>query len=502
MTHNCDRVLAVDIGTSSVRAMVFDPSGEIKARSQIEYGVLRPEPYHEEQDPDILRSETFRAIDACLASAGAEPGKIGGLSFSSQMYGIFPLDRDGKPLLFNILWSDGRAEAQAARLKKARNAHDLYSATGCPMNSIYPLAKLNWIRETRPEIFAKAARFVSIKEYVLASIVGEWVVDLSLASATGLLDLRRKGWNAEALAAAGVEEGRLSKPVAGDAALPFRSAELLARWKLSPEVKVFPGGGDGPLANLGSGASTFGAVNIDLGTSGAARVVVDAPTADEHGSLWCYCLAEGRWVYGGILSNVGNAYQWLASNLAFFASEEPAASRFDKLNAFAEETRPGAEGVFFLPYLRKARSPYWNENLTGTIYGLRAGHDARHVTRALLEAIAYDLAEIVDIMNARGKITSPVILTGGLSKTDVVARILADVLEREILVPECGEGSIAGAAILALKGLGLVESLNFRGSGERSAKVHAPAAKNSAVYREARGVYRGLVRLFSDGGRR
>jgi gluconokinase len=195
-------VLAIDIGTSSVRALAFDPSGRILARKQICYGTSRPRPYFEEQDPDLVRGEVYRAARELLGSGEVDPASIEAIAFSSQMYGIFPVDRAGKAMRNAILWSDGRAEPQAERLKRELGPLGLYPETGCPMNSIYPVAKLAWLREEEAEAFKAAARFVSIKEYVAWPLVGEWVVDHSMASGTGLLDVRRHTWHAWAPATA------------------------------------------------------------------------------------------------------------------------------------------------------------------------------------------------------------------------------------------------------------------------------------------------------------
>lgn len=496
MLTDKDRVLAVDIGTSSVRAMVFDAAGSILARKQIGYPTMRPRPYFEEQDPELVRRETYKAIADCLSLAGDGSVRVGGISFSSQMYGIFPVDVDGRPLSFNILWSDSRAEKQAATYKGTSGPGPFYASTGCPANSIYPLAKLLWLREERRDIFDRAARFVSIKEYVLAPLVGDWIVDHSMASATGLLDITKRCWSEAALAAAGIDASRLSRPVPGDTRLPFMDAKLRRSWGLAEDVCIFSGGGDGPLANVGSGAFEVGAVNIDLGTSGAARVVVDRPTVDSKGSLWCYCLSSDCWTYGGIVTNVGNAYQWLGSNIVSFGKEETLEDAFSRLNAYAEAIAPGAEGVRFLPYLRKARSPYWDDRLTGTIFGLGADHDLRHLTRALLEAIAYDIAAIVDLMANQVELKPSIILTGGLSRNPLVAQLLADVLDREILVPDCNEGSIAGAALMGLQGLGLVHELSFNRMKDRRNASWLPNVGRRQLYRELRAEYADLVSLF------
>ena len=177
MSAALDLVLAVDIGTSSVRAMVFDVAGNVTARSQVSYPTIRPALYQEEQDPDTIRDETYRAMIDCLAEPGAQPERVAAISFSSQLYGIIALDAADRPMTRNIMWSDGRAEPQAEAMKVAGVQQRLYPVTGCPMNSIYPIAKLAWLRETAPKVFRQARRFVSIKEYIVAPLINEWAID-------------------------------------------------------------------------------------------------------------------------------------------------------------------------------------------------------------------------------------------------------------------------------------------------------------------------------------
>ena len=490
MSAPLNLVLAVDIGTSSVRTMVFDATGQIRARSQIPYATLRPAPYREEQDPDLIRAETWRAMADCLAQPGATPGRVRAISFSSQLYGLIALDDADRPLTRNIMWSDGRAEPQAARLKAEGAQARLYPVTGCPMNSIYPIAKLAWLAEAAPDIFRRARRFVSIKEYVTAPLVDAWVVDHSLASATGLFDIHRRRWLAEALAAAGIAGSRLSTPVSGVEGLRLVAGSPLAGLGLSDDVRVFPGGGDGPLANLGSGAGAVGAVNVDLGTSGAVRSTQNRPTLDAEGRLWCYCLSDEFWTLGGIVSNVGNAYQWLGTHIV--GVEGATCDAYALMNRLAAKIAPGAGDLYFLPYLRKARSPYWDDRLKGVIYGLTADHGAGHIARAMLEAIAFDLRSIVALMRQAGPASRRLVLTGGLSRSPLLPQLMADVLDDEDFAPDNAEGSLAGAAILGLRGLGLVEGLDFTG-GARPGRSFTPQPALRAQHDRAHRNYLRLV---------
>ena len=484
------RVLAVDIGTSSVRAMVYDAAGTIHARAQIAYATVRPAPYFEEQDPDLVRGEVYRAVALCLAQPGAEPARVAAIGFSSQMYGVIALDAADRPLTRNILWSDGRAEAQAEAIKQEFGARWLYPETGCPMNSIFPFAKLAWLRDEAPQVFGAAGRFVSIKEYVTHPLIGAWAVDYSMASSTGMLDIREHRWSEKATGHLGVGPERLSAPVSGIHRFALRPGSPLAGLGLPEHVAVFLGGGDGPLANLGAGAAAPGTINIDLGTSGAARCLTPAPTVDDGASLWCFCLTDALWASGGIVTNVGNAYQWFAAKVLGAAglSESDAYGVMDRA---AAAVGPGADGLYFLPYLRKARSPYWDGRLKGTMYGLTAEHTAGHMARALLEAVAFDLRTIAGILQRNVALASHVVLTGGLARSPIVPQLLADVLDRELRVPADGEGSIAGAAILALRGLGAIDGLAFAG-GPRASASFAPDPENSRRYAR---IHRGYARL-------
>ena len=476
-----DHVLAVDIGTSSVRAMVFDAFGTVHGRAQLGYGTVRPEPGFEEQDPDRVRQDVYRAIGLCLGQDTVEPGRIGAIAFSSQLYGIIALDAEDQPLTRNIVWSDARAEAEAQELQERFGALGLYADTGCPNSALFPIAKLLWLRRNRPGITGSAARYVSIKEYVTRPLIGTWAVDHSMASATGLFDIGRRAWHGVALEAAGLDQHQLSDPVSGLRPFALVSSGPLDGLGLRPDVVIFLGGGDGPLANLGSGAARNGAINIDLGTSGAARCVLDRPVTDDAASLWCFCLADSSWVYGGILTNAGNTWDWFGALVASETIERDEA--LTRLGQAIEHVAPGADGLHALPYLRKPRSPTWDARLTGVFWGLTPEHGRGQLGRALIEAMAYDLRTILGIMDARVETEPTVTLTGGLARMPLIPQILADVLDRPIRVPGESEGSIAGAALLGAMGLGLVDAPAFLGEPAIAAEL-TPNPENAARYRD------------------
>ena len=493
-------ILAVDIGTSSVRAMVLDRFGESKSEYKIQYGVLNPQPQFEEQDPDEISDTVFKCIRGCLDQCGDDKAQIKGMSFSSQMYCILALDAEGKPLCNSILWSDCRSKSDAELLKKTYG-NTLYEITGCPVSSIYPISKIAWMRRVRPDIYENAAEYISIKEYVMRRIVDEKIVDYSMASATGLFDIHKHEWSSKAMDAVGLGVNQLSQPVSGRRAFKVDKTYLLAEWGVSSEFVLYPGGGDGPLANIGAGAGGIGEMNIDLGTSGAARVVCDRPVVSPGGELWCFCLTDSIWTCGGILANVGNALVWLHENLL---TDEPGAvekrilkSACSTLEELTERVAESSEGLFFLPYMRGARTPYWDPDLSGTMFGLKANHDSRHVVRALIEAIGYDLFSILGLMEDMGETIGKIVLSGGLCRGNQIPQILADVLGREVSIGRNTEASLRGAAILGLSGMGELKTLSFEEKDSQNSALHTlrPDSEKSDRYRELHNIYVKLLEL-------
>lgn len=487
-------VLAVDIGTSSARAMVFAADGAVESLHQEFYTVDMPRPGWQEQDPDLIAGRVFAAVRSCLAKTKVG-GEIAGLGLSSQMYSIFPVDGDGRPLMKSIIWADSRSEAQTEELRATYGPKYFYEHTGCPLDSIYPLSKLLWIRQAEPGIFARAAKFVSIKEYIVEKLLGEFLADYSSGSASGLLNVREHRWEKRALDAVGIGEERLARPldVASVHGLGRQGAALTG---LPEGFPVVLGAGDGPLANLGSGAMRPGDVNIDLGTSGAARTIVTRPTLDAGNRLWCYCLTADKWALGGILNNVGNLYKWFADNVVFFG-RPPVEEGMAVLNDYAAKSVAGAKGLYFLPFLLKARSPYWDGRLKGGLYGLNPGHDLGDVTRALVEGVAFNMLSIVEAIRDNTPQLGRVLFTGGLSQAGVWGQILADILGERLILPVTKEGSAGGAAILAMYALGLKARLEPLGEN-RTVGEYLPDADNHRRYRAIYGNYRKLCEVVRE----
>lgn len=453
-------ILAVDIGTSSVRSIIFNLDGKAEAMHQELLSVDMPHPGWQEQDPDEIFAKTVRAIKCCLEKMQISRDQLAGISFSSQMYSIFPVDSSGTPLMKSIIWADSRSDKQAEFLKLHFGKRYFYETTACPIDSIYPFSKILWVKETHPDIFQQAERFISIKEYILQKLTGDYYADYSCASATGMFDVANHRWDERALHALGITPEKLAVPLNVTTCLKLKNPYLAGELGLPAGFPVVIGAGDGPLANLGSGATCPGDINIDLGTSGAARTIVDKPVLDPDSRLWCYCLTENKWALGGILNNVGNLYKWFAEKVAFFG-QESTEEHLTILNSYAEKSQPGANGLYFLPFLWKARSPYWDSDFRGSVFGLNPSHNIQDIARGMIEGVAFNLRSIIQAIRENTNGISRIVFTGGLAKAEIWGHIIADVLGERLTLSVTREGSGGGAAILGFFALGLTDRLEF-----------------------------------------
>lgn len=474
-------VLAIDIGTSSVRAAIVSEVGSILKKVQRTYGVISKPGEQQEQDPALIARETFTAIRQLTSDASDLVRNVKAISFSSQMYSIFAVDDADKPLCNMILWSDSRSEAQSEWIKANIDKVKIYNQTGCPIDPIFPLSKILWIKQNQTEVFEKASRFISIKEYILRQIVGEYIVDHSTAAASGMFDISKHCWSPDALAILGLDAACLSSPVPSRSIFKFANNNLREELKLPDQIMVIPGGGDGIMASIGSGACLEGQVNIDLGTSGAVRVITDQPIFDAKQRLWCYSVDDDQWVYGGILSTVGNGLQWVTQN--WFAAERPEQELFAEIGKQIADRAPMVDGVIFLPYLYQERSPNWDDKAKATIFGLRMNDDAYSIVIAYLESIAFGLRSILEIIEEKVDV-SKIVVSGGLSRTGEIAQMIADILGRQLIINEQTESSLMGAAVVGLEAAGITSQEEFFSRSAFGTKTITPNSERINIYEE------------------
>jgi gluconokinase len=491
-------VIGVDIGTTSTKAALYDSAGGVLAQHSVEYPLFTPVPGAAEQDPDQILNAVIEAIKR--VGSATETPRIAAVSFSAAMHSLIAVDGKGEPLTRCITWADTRASAWAERIKQ-NGGQAIYARTGTPIHAMSPLAKLCWLRDTQRPLFDRAKRFISIKEYVFNRFFDRFIVDHSIASATGLFDISHLAWDGEALACAGVTPERLSDPVPTTYRLEGLDPEIARRTGLARDTPFVVGANDGVLANLGVNAIRPGAVAVTIGTSGAVRTAVKKPLTDPRGRLFCYVLAPGLWVIGGPVNNGGMILRWLRDQLA--SSEVETARRlgidaYDVLTKIAERVSPGSDGLLFHPYLAGERAPLWNADARGSFFGLALHHRKEHMIRAVLEGVIFNLFAVLKILEEAAGRTEEVLATGGFARSRLWRQIMANIFNREIVVAKSPESSCLGAAVLGLYAVEAIPSLEAVAGMVELTERHRPDPANTKQYERLANIFLRVPDLLAD----
>lgn len=458
-------VIGVDIGTTNTKVVAFTTEGKLLTSAGASYPVYTDGDGRHELDPD----ELFIAMSASLAEVLKSAGKPAGISFSCAFHSLIAVGENGNPLTKAMTWADLRPSAAAKALKASEAGRRIYQHTGTPIHAMSPLCKLIWLREIHPDIFQRAFRFIGIKEYIWWKFTGKYQVDHSIASATGLFDIRRLTWYPEALERAGVNPARLSEPV------PCTHHQKVSN------IPYIIGGGDGCLANLGSGAIRPGETALTIGTSGAIRMTANAPIDDARGSIFSYVLSPGRFACGGATNNGGNVLKWLFGKVLQVGDNE---DEWQRRVLEANDVPPGSEGLIFLPYLQGERAPVWDADARGVFFGVRSIHDHRHFTRACLEGVSYALCQIgASLQETIGPIEH-IYASGGFTRSEFWLQMIADIFNKRVHLSGAADASAIGAAIMGFLALGLIKDLDSAQSLLQIVRSYEPDAARHAIYRQ------------------
>lgn len=488
--------LGVDVGTTSTKAIVFSEAGTAKGAGRQEYPLLISQPGRAEQEPEVILQAVVSAIRMAIEQAGCSAA-IAAVGLSAATHSLIALDRDANCLTRNIIWADNRSVAQAEALKRSAS-HALYRRTGAPIHPVSPVTKLIWMREQDPDTFRRAARFVSLKEYLLYRWFGRFVVDYSIASASGFLNLDRLQWDAEALDIAGIGVSQLSELVSTTQILRGLKPEYAAAMQIDAATPFVVGAADGVLANLGIGAIEPGQVAVTIGTSSAIRSIVPQPRTDVQERTFCYALTEQHWVVGGASNNGGILLRWLRDN--FCQAEVDRAAQlnvdaYDVMLAAAAAIAPGAEGLICLPYLSGERAPHWNAQARGIFFGLGLHHQRAHLIRSTLEGILFAIYSISLALQDLAGTVQTIRASGGFARSAIGLQLMADLCGYEVQTPTVTEGSGFGAAVLAMYSIGAIDRLEDVTRFVRVCTAYQPDAAKTQIYRQ---LYPLFDRLYRD----
>ncbi|HXF70696.1 MAG TPA: gluconokinase [Thermoflexus sp.] len=465
------QILAVDIGTTHLKAGRLGLDGQLLRVATRELPIVRDESGRAEHDPEVLRD---RLVDAVREVVGEEAAAVRWLVLSAYQLSLLPVDGAGRPLMGLMTLLDTRPQETFPGLLARMDAEAIYRRTGCPPLFQYPLAKLEWLRVRRPELFREARWFLGAKDYLLLWLLGKPYTEPSLATATQMMDVRALRWDPEILGLVELTEDRLPEVVPPETGLGRLRPEAAAALGLRPEVEVIAGVYDGGAVGIGLGATAPGIGAVNLGTTAMVRLIADHPVLDSPSRmrLQTYYLAGRRWFPGGAINNAGGVLRWLRDGLLGLGYPEQ--------DALAEAVGRPTE-LLFLPFLTGERYPGISHLASGVIFGLQAHHGRGHLVRAAMEGVAFALRLILEAMRENGLSPGRLRVGGGGARSALWMRILASILRTPLEVPECPEPALIGSAALARVALGAAPDLSAA-VPEAPLRVYEPVADWVPLY--------------------
>ncbi|MFN0072895.1 MAG: gluconokinase [Chloroflexota bacterium] len=444
MSSRSDSILALDLGTSSFRAAIFGARAQMVRGTGVQVPCTpdQPEPGASEHNAKRLAEAVETLIDSAVSAAST--AVIGAIGMSCFWHSLVGVDGAGHPLTPVYLWSDLRSASDAAMLRLELDEHEVYRRTGAALHPTFWTAKLRWMARTRPHVAQRVRHWLSFADYLRLRWLGETCSSLSMASATGLFDQHRQQWDTALLGAVGVDPSTFPPIIDLGKRGPTLRPRYAQRWPNLIRALWLPAIGDGACSNVGVAALGPKHWAITVGTSAAVRVVLETSALDLPWGLWQYRLDSERAVIGGALNNGGNVYAWLRRTLRL-----PSQAAIEH----ALLTRPwGVHGLSVDPSLAGERSPDWPLNATGWISGITQATEPIDITQAMLEAVAERIGSIAALLETAVGAPEEIVTTGGaMLRSRAWANMLASALGRPVTPSPIREGSLRGAALLAIE---------------------------------------------------
>lgn len=447
-------ILALDVGTSSTRALLFDASGSAVPSVHVQrpYKLTTSNEGEVSVDADMLVAVVAETVDEALKAAGPMAAQLRAVATDTFWHSLIAVDSSNNALTPLITWEDTRPLAAAAELRSHEDEEAIHAQTGARLHASYWPAKMRWLATTQPDVFAHTAQWLSFGEFLHRKFLGRSVCSLSMASGTGLLVTRKRAWDTELVTKLGIKLEQL--PQLGDLkdSVKGLSPEFASRWPALRDVPWFPAVGDGAVANVGSGCVSERNWALTVGTSSAMRVVVSPERTIPPMGLWLYLVDAQRALLGGALSEGGNLLSWLDSTLQI-----PALKDADPLVA---GMLPDGHGLTILPFVSGERSPGWHAEARAAIVGIGTHTSPLDIFRAGIEALAYQLnavyEQLTTALETHGTTPKLIGSGGALLSSPTLQHVIADTLGVPLYPSKEHEASARGVALLALEALGII----------------------------------------------
>lgn len=479
--------LGIDLSTTGATALVIDGSGGVLSSATTALSLSTPRPLWSEQEPREWWQATASSVRTVLAQAGIAGEAVAAVGLTGQMHGLVLLDEVGEPLRPAILWNDQRTGRECDEIRGLLGKRLLIEITGNDALPGFTAPKILWVRKHEPEVYARARHILLPKDYIRYRLTGGYAMDKADGSGTLLFELAKRDWSPEVTSALQIPDAWLPPTFEGPDVTGLVSVEAANETGLAAGTPVVAGGGDQAAQAVGVGAIEPGILALTLGTSGVVFGTTHGPAIEPEGRLHAFCHAvPGRWHVMGVMLSAAGSLQWYRDTLA------PELS-FDALVAEADTVPAGSEGLLFLPYLSGERTPYPDPLARGSWVGLTLRHHRAHMTRSVLEGVAFGLRDCFELIRRTGgTAVREVRVSGGGARSALWQRILASVLGCALVTVDATEGAAYGAALLAGVGVG-----NWPDVAAACAGIHvtgrvAPEAEWVEAYEHLYPVYRDL----------
>jgi gluconokinase len=492
-----DCVITIELGTSAVRVFAFDLNGTIIGSAKGAYPTFHPQPDYSEQDPEQIFITMLYVLKNFLTeTVHAKKYKVNILCFSAAMHSVLAIDKNGVPLGNVITWADNRGKDEAKELKNSLPGKNIYNATGTPIHPMSPLVKITWMKNKDKDRFKKTYKFLSIKSYIIQQLTGEYIIDYSLASATGLFNIHHMKWDADALGHAGITANKLPDLVSVFHPAGKIRKEYQTSLGLSADTKILAGSSDGCMATLGAGVWGEGKATVTIEDSGAMRVVGKEILKDDKQRFFNYVLTEDYFVSGGPTNNGGVIFEWFAKQFGDFKNAYDIESCIEDLINDASKVAAGSDGLLFLPYLLGERAPIWNANARGVYFGMHINHEQKHFIRATIEGILYEMYSIGKTLEEHRSIKS-LSVNGSFGTIPFCSQLLADIFNKPVTISKNTSSVAQGSFLLSATSMGIYKNLDDAAKTVEFAETFTPNKHNNEVYKKYAGIFENLSTKFN-----
>lgn len=436
--------LGIDISTSGAKALLIDEQGQVIATAGTALTLSTPHPLWSEQDPADWWQAVVKSVRTVLTENGMAGDVVKAIGLTGQMHGLVMLDDEGRVLRPAILWNDQRTAEQCDQIRQLVGKERLIQITGNDALTGFTAPKILWVKQHEPQVFGQCRQVLLPKDYIRYRLTGDFATDKAGAAGTLLMDIRRRDWSNEVVDALGIPRGWLPPTFEGNQVTGTVSQAAAEETGLRAGTAVVAGGGDQAAGAVGVGAVEAGIISLVLGTSGVVFAATDQPFIEENGLVHAFCHAlPDTWHLMGVMLSAAGSLQWYHDTIA-------PEMTFEELLLPAAEIDAGSDGLFFTPYLTGERTPYPDPYARAGFIGLTRQHTRAHMTRAVLEGVAFGLKDCFELIKAAGAgEIRQVRVSGGGAKSPLWRQILADILGIELVIVNTSEGAAFGAAILA-----------------------------------------------------